>query len=201
MNGRSKIILASASPRRSELLRSIGVAFEIAPSSAQELHDESLRAVELCEINARRKAEEVAARNADAMVLGADTLVTLDARIFGKPADLNDARRMLRELSGRTHEVVTGLCLLQQSSGRRSQFHDVTRVTFKILTEEIIAAYTAAVAVLDKAGAYGIQEKGEMLVERIEGSWSNVVGLPLERLAVEFARWSIPHGGGTKRNR
>lgn len=201
MNGTSKIILASASPRRSELLRSIGVAFEIVPSGAEELHDESLSAVQLCRMNALRKAEEVAARNAEMVVLGADTLVTLDSRIYGKPADLGEARRMLRELSGRTHEVVTGLCLLQQSSGRRSQFHDVTRVTFKILTEETIAGYSAAVAVLDKAGAYGIQEKGEMLVERIEGSWSNVVGLPLERLVIELDHWSIPYGEGTKRNR
>ena len=197
----NNIILASASPRRSELLRSIGVAFEVVPSQAVELHDVRLSAIELCEINSLRKAEEVGTRCPEAIVLGADTLVTLDSRIYGKPADLVEASRMLHELSGRTHEVVTGVTLLQQTNGRRSVFHDLTQVTFKKLTEEIVAEYFSTVAVLDKAGAYAIQEKGEMLVERIDGSWSNVVGLPLERLTLELGRWSVPYGTSTNRSR
>ncbi|MGZ8921112.1 MAG: Maf family protein [Limisphaerales bacterium] len=196
-----RLILASASPRRSELLRSLEVAFEVVSSSAEELHDAKLSAPEICETNAQLKAEQVAALHPEEVVLGADTLVTVESRIYGKPPDLDAAKKMLRELSGRTHEVVTGVCLVQKSSGKRSVFHEVTRVTFKTLTEETVAAYVTAVAVLDKAGAYGIQEKGEMLVERIDGSWSNVVGLPLERLAVELSRWSIPYGAWTKRSR
>ena len=188
-----EIILASASPRRSELLKSLGVEFEVIPSKAEELHDEALDARKLCELNAERKALEVAERFPDAVVLGADTLVTLNSKLYGKPADLEMAKRTLRELSGRTHEVITGLCLMHQLSGKFSIFHDVTRVTFKKLTESVIEKYVSTVEVLDKAGAYGIQERGEMLVEQIEGSFSNVVGLPLERLSKEFSRWKIPH--------
>src|SRR4051812_16120751 len=111
----SRIILASASPRRSELLRGMGVAFEVIPSKADELHDERLSAVELCEVNAQRKAAEVAAQAPDAIVLGADTLVTLAPRVLGKPRDILMAKKFLRELSGRTHQVITGVCLMQSS--------------------------------------------------------------------------------------
>lgn len=197
----STLILASASPRRSELLGSIGVAFEVVPSRAEELYDESLSAVELCRINAERKAEEVAARYPQAIVLGADTLVTFDSRIYGKPADLRDARRMLGELSGRTHDVVTGVCLLQVRSGRRSVLHDVTCVTFQSLRAAAIDAYISLVNVLDKAGAYAIQERAEMLVEKTDGSFSNVVGLPLETLTAELNHWGIPAGKSIKRSR
>jgi septum formation protein len=189
----SRIILASASPRRSELLRSMGVAFGVIPSKADEVHDEQLGAAELCEINARRKAGEVARRFPESIVLGADTLVTLAPRIYGKPRDLSMAKDFLRELSGRTHEVITGVCLMQVSSARETVFHDVTQVTFKTLSEETIAKYVSQVAVLDKAGAYAIQECGDLLVEKISGSFSNVVGLPTERLAQEFERWSVPY--------
>lgn len=187
------LILASASPRRSELLRSIGVEFAIVPGSAIELHDEQLSARELCEENARRKAREIAAKNPAAVVLGADTLVARGGRIYGKPRDLAEARLMLRELSGKNHEVVTGLCLVQMSTGRELVFHDVTFVTFRELTDETISQYIAEVPVLDKAGAYAIQDHGEMLVQEISGSFSNVVGLPLERLMTELDRWQIPY--------
>ena len=188
-----RIILASASPRRSELLRSLGVEFEAIPSRAEELHDEWVDVRKLCELNAERKALEVAERFPEAIVLGADTLVALGSRLYGKPADLAAAKRMLGELSGRTHEVITGLCLVNPASGKRAVFHDLTRVTFKQLTEAMIESYVSSVEVLDKAGAYGIQERGEMLVEKIDGSFSNVVGLPVERLSQEFSRWEIPH--------
>lgn len=189
----SKIILASASPRRSELLSSMGVSFEIIPSNADELHDEQLTAAELCELNAVRKAAEVAARFPDGIILGADTLVTLPPRIYGKPRDLAMARDFLRELSGRTHQVITGVCLMRSSNARKSVFHDITHVTFKRLDEETIDRYVAQVRVLDKAGAYAIQECGDLLVEKISGSFTNVVGLPTERLAEKFERWSVPH--------
>src|SRR5688500_4402906 len=118
----SKFILASASPRRSELLRSLGVEFEVVPSKADELHDGSVEVWRLCELNAERKAVEVAARFPDAVVLGADTLVTLDGKLYGKPADLTMAKTMLRELSARTHEVITGLCFIHRASKKASIF-------------------------------------------------------------------------------
>src|SRR5688572_14967249 len=189
----SKFILASSSPRRLELLRSLGLEFEVIASKTEELHDESVDRRRLCELNAERKALEVSERFPAAVVLGADTLVTVDTKLYGKPADLEMAKRTLRELSGRTHEVITGLCLMHLASGKASIFHDVTRVTFKELTERVIESYVSNVQVLDKAGAYGIQERGEMLVEKIEGSYSNVVGLPLERLSQELTLWKIPH--------
>jgi septum formation protein len=189
----SKLILASASPRRSELLRSMGVSFETVPSAADEVHDEQRAAAHLCELNAERKAAEVSARFPNDIILGADTLVTLPPRIYGKPCDLTMAKDFLRELSGRTHEVITGVCLMQLSTARKSVFHDVTHVTFKTLSDVTIDCYITQVAVLDKAGAYAIQECGDLLVEKISGSFSNVVGLPTERLAQEFDRWSIPY--------
>ena len=188
-----RIILASASPRRSELLRRMGVQFEVVASKAEELHDERMRAAELCEINARRKAEEVAKEFPDALVIGADTLVALRERVFGKPRDLTEGKEMLRQLSGGTHEVVTGVCLTANGGQRVSVFHDLTHVTFRELNEARIEEYVRTVGVLDKAGAYGIQERGELIVERIAGSFSNVMGLPVERLAQEFTRWGIPH--------
>ena len=188
-----RIILASASPRRSELLSGMGVQFDIIASKAEELHDETLRAAELCEINARRKAEEVAEEFPAALVIGADTLVSLGSRIFGKPRYLAEAKEMLRQLSGKTHEVVTGVCCIANKEERVSVFHDLTHVTFRDLTDDRIAEYVRIVQVLDKAGAYGIQERGELIVERIAGSFSNVMGLPVERLAQEFTTRGIPH--------
>jgi septum formation protein len=187
------IILASASPRRSELLSSLGLQFEVIPSQAEELHDESLDVRRLCELNAERKALEVAHRFPQAVVLGADTLVALGSKLYGKPANMEAAKTMLRELSGRTHEVITGLCLVNLAAGTRSTFHEVTQVTFKQLPESVIESYVSTVPVLDKAGGYGIQERGAMLVEKIEGSFRNVVGLPVERLSQELIRWNIPH--------
>jgi septum formation protein len=186
-------ILASGSPRRSELLRSLGVRFEVIPSKAEELHDASIGVGKLCELNAERKATEVAERYREATVLGADTLVTLNGKLFGKPADISMAQAMLRELSGRTHDVITGVCLVHRAAGMCSVFHEVTRVTFKRLSDSVVETYVSTVPILDKAGAYGIQERGEMLVEKVDGSYSNVVGLPVERLSLELSRWNIPH--------
>ena len=187
----SRIILASSSPRRVELLREMGVEFEIIPSRAAELHDESLEPRELCAINAQRKAAEVATNHPESIGLGADTLVALDRKLYGKPADLAEARGMLTRLSGKTHEVITAVCLLGQ--GKESAFHAATEVRFKELSAQQIEAYLSKATVLDKAGAYGLQEHGEMLVAGISGSYSNVVGLPVERLAQEFDAWGIPH--------
>ena len=189
---RLSFILASASPRRAELLRQIGLEFEVAPGQTPEVHDEQLTAWEMAQINAYRKARFVAKRFPDALVLGADTLVYLDreTKLFGKPANREDAFRMLSELQGRTHAVITGVCLLHLREHRQSVFAEWTDVTFLPLSGEQINNYLALVDPLDKAGAYAIQEHGEKIISEISGSYSNVVGLPLELLQREMQAWA-----------
>jgi septum formation protein len=153
--------------------------FEVRPSPAEELHDPSLTLDELCEHNAELKARAVPV--ADAWVIGADTLVHIDGEPLGKPADLGEARAMLRRLSGRVHTVCTGVCVVDPD-GRARRFHETTRVRFRDFDEAVIEAYLGKVDPLDKAGAYGIQDHGEMLVEGIEGAFDNVMGLPVARV-------------------
>jgi septum formation protein len=184
------LILASASPRRAELLRQLKLKFEIIPSDAVEIFDEQLSPLELCQLNAHRKARFTAKKNPDALVLGADTLVFLDHEIFGKPADLDDAKRMLRELQGRTHQVVTGVSLIHLRAHRERIFAVSTEVTFHPLDEDQIRDYLGKTNPLDKAGAYAIQEHGEKIVAETSGSYNNVVGLPVERLQEELAAWN-----------
>jgi septum formation protein len=179
-------ILASTSPRRAELLRQLPVKFRVVPSDAVEMAHEHLSPLELCQLNAHHKARAVAKKIPDALVLGADTLVFLDNEILGKPRDLADARRMLKKLQGRTHQVVTGVSLIHLRSHRERLFAVSTDVAFHPLTAEQISDYLAKINPLDKAGAYAIQEHGEMIVTEISGSYSNVVGLPVERLQEEL---------------
>ncbi|MEE8458774.1 MAG: Maf family protein [Phycisphaerales bacterium] len=176
------IILASASPRRAELLRSMGVTFEIVASTVQEVAGGPLTTFDVAVTNACRKAISVADTHRDATVIGADTVVVLGDRHFGKPADANAATAMLGELAGKTHQVTTGVCLVHRSSGELTVFAETTRVTFHRLTAQQIRDYLDRVDVLDKAGAYAIQEHGDALVREISGSFTNVVGLPVERL-------------------
>jgi len=187
------LILASASPRRSELLRQMGVTFEVITAPTPEIQPEHLTPLETCQINAYRKARAVAKRHPDALVLGADTLVWLNTRIFGKPTDAMDAERMLAALQGREHHVTTGLCLIHLRAHRQLTFADTTSVVFHPLGLPQIRAYLRRIHPLDKAGAYAIQQHGEMIVEEIEGSFSNVVGLPVERLRQELRAWASPH--------
>jgi len=183
------VILASGSPRRSELLRSLGLEFNVIPSDAEELHNEQLTATEISQLNAYRKARAVAKRFPDALVLGADTLVYLRNTLLGKPANLEDAHRMLKQLSGQAHEVVTGICLIHLRGHRQRIFAESTAVKFRPLTVKEIRDYLARINPLDKAGAYAIQEHGDKIVEHISGSLSNVIGLPVERLQEELALW------------
>lgn len=183
------LILASASPRRSELLRQLALDFTVVPSDATEVHDDQLTAREISQLNAYRKARAVAKKFPDALVLGADTLVYLGTTLFGKPVDLEDAYRMLKQLSGRTHEVVTAVCLLNLRSHRQRLFFESTAVTFRPLDRAQISRYLGQVNPLDKAGAYAIQEAGDLIVEKIFGSYTNVVGLPVERLREELEAW------------
>ena len=183
------LILASASPRRAELLRQLKLEFEIVPSDAKEVFDEYLSPLELCQLNAHRKARTVAKKIPDALVLGADTLVFLDRKIFGKPADKAQAREMLLQLQGRTHQVVTGVSLIHLRTHAEKIFAVSTDVLFRPLTPEQIDEYLAKINPLDKAGAYAIQENGELVVSEISGSFSNVVGLPIEMVESELAAW------------
>ena len=183
------LILASASPRRSELLRQLALDFTVVPSDAPEVHDDQLTAREVSQINAYRKARAVAKKYPDALVLGADTLVYLGTTLFGKPANLEDAHRMLKQLAGRTHEVVTAICLLNLRHHRQKLFFESTAVTFRPLNAAQIRTYISRVNTLDKAGAYAIQESGDLIVEKISGSYTNVVGLPVEKLREELNAW------------
>ena len=175
------IVLASASPRRRELLEKAGVVFEIVVSPAEEIHDASMKPHVLCELNATLKAAAVAAVRPDATVIGSDTLVFIDDLPLGKPVDLAEAREMLRRLSGRTHQVCTGVCVIYPG-GDQKVFHDLTDVTFHPLDDMAIDAYFSVANPLDKAGAYGIQESGDLIVAGIKGSFENVMGLPVHKV-------------------
>ncbi len=155
-------------------------------SPAEELHDAAIPLDELCEKNAELKALAVAGDYPEAAVIGADTLVWIDGEPLGKPKDLDEARAMLRKLSGQAHTVCTGVCVIFPG-GKIERFHELTAVRFRELDEETIEAYFERTNPLDKAGAYGIQESGEMIVEGIDGAFDNVMGLPVKRL-VEVLR-------------
>jgi len=173
------LVLASQSPRRKELLEVLGIPFSIVVSTA----DETVWPGELPEAYvvrvARAKGMEVAARVSNSVVLSADTVVTIDGEILGKPADRDDAIRMLEKLSGREHSVYTAVCLIDQSKGSRREALDRTRVWFRPMTRAQILDYINREDVLDKAGAYAIQGFASVYATKIEGSYSNVMGLPL----------------------
>jgi septum formation protein len=183
------LILASASPRRAELLRLLEVDFQIMPGSVAEVAHEHLSPLEICQLNAHRKAFAVAKKMPDSLVLGADTLVFLGSEVLGKPRDLAEGRRMLARLQGRSHQVVTGVSLIHLRKHQERIFAASTDVLFHPLNDAQISKYTAKVNTLDKAGGYAIQESGEMLISEISGSFSNVVGLPVELLRVELESW------------
>lgn len=174
------VVLASASPRRRELLQTAGVAFTVHVSDAEEAIAPGTPPQEAVTELARQKAQAVARECPDDLVIGADTVVVLDGEILGKPADEADAARMLRMLSGRTHAVYTGVCLLR--AGKAETFFEQTLVTFYPLTNKEIEEYVATGEPMDKAGAYGIQGRGCTLVREIRGDYFNVVGLPVAAL-------------------
>ncbi len=187
----SRLILASASPRRRELLASLGVAFEVEVASVEEHEAEDADPRDLVRHNAALKADHVAARHPDALVLGADTTVFVDGTVLNKPVDPDDARRMLRMLSGRAHSVFTGLAWRCVSAGLSEDGGVESRVYFRRLDEATIERYLSIAHALDKAGAYGIQEHGEVLIERWEGSLSNIIGLPVEETEAVLTRLRI----------
>lgn len=179
----ARLILASRSPRREVLLRQIGLKFEVAPSHAEEQWPEGMVPWDAAERLALEKARAVACRHRAGLVVGADTVVVLDGSILGKPAGNEEAAGMLRRLSGREHQVTTGIAVVDAATGEDRSASVTTLVRFAHLSEELIARYVATGEPLDKAGAYGIQGRGALLVEGIVGCYYNVVGLPLRRLA------------------
>ncbi|MCS7091579.1 MAG: Maf family protein [Verrucomicrobiota bacterium] len=191
MPAHPSLILASASPRRAELLRHAGYEFGIVPASVPELAWDQLSPAELCQLNAHRKARAVAKHHPDAIVLGADTLVFLGREILGKPASWEQAVNMLQRLSGRTHQVITGVSVLHLRAHQEAVFAVSTDVRFRRLDDQQIERYLKVVNPFDKAGGYAIQEHGEWIVEELCGSLTNVVGLPLERVEIELARFGL----------
>ena len=171
-----QLILASGSPRRASLLQKAGfVSVQVMIPHVEE-GDDPLE-------NSLQKASEIAGVYPDAIVIGADTVIRFEDRVIGKPKDLDDAKHILNSLSGRTHEVATGVCVRCIANDVLVRFEETTRVTFRILTDDMIEHYINTVDVMDKAGAYAIQEYGEDLIETIDGSFTNVIGLPVERLS------------------
>jgi len=178
-----KWILASSSPRRRELLRQAGLEFEVRPSAVEETPRPRETPEEFACRAAREKALEVAvSASPNSVVLGADTVVVVGGEILGKPADAEDAARMLRRLSGATHRVITGVCLVRAPDRVEALEHETTFVTFRKLDEEEIRSYISSGEPFDKAGAYGIQGLASKFVTRIEGCYFNVVGLPVARV-------------------
>jgi septum formation protein len=171
------LVLASASPRRSELLRNAGISFVVEPAHVPEQPLPNERPLVYAQRLACDKARAVFARHPDAVVLGADTIVVADEHLLEKPRDAEDAARMLRLLSGRAHQVVTGVCLM--SAGFVQTEAEITEVRFSSLSESEIANYVATGEPMDKAGAYAIQGVASRWVERIDGCYFNVVGLPV----------------------
>jgi septum formation protein len=190
-----EIILASASPRRAGLLTQVGLPFRLVPSTLDENgtwlrdpgDDHQARAGHL----ALAKAQEVAARVGRGLVIGADTIVVCDGIAYGKPRDAEEAQAILLRLAGRTHQVITGVAVVQAETGRAEVASAVTAVRMRPFDPTEVAAYVTTGEPLDKAGAYAIQGRGTLLVEGIEGDYSNVVGLPLVTLAELLGRFGV----------
>lgn len=189
-----KLILASSSPRRKKLLRQIGLSFIVKPSNAEE----RFRSTESPAQNAKRIALEKALTVQDSLksgiIIGADTIVVLGKTILSKPRDKKDAQRMLRMLSGKTHQVYTGFALVDVKTGRRYAGVEKTSVTFRKLSADEIRSYVASGSPMDKAGAYGIQDDyGAVFVEKVEGCFYNVMGFPLSRFFTVLKRFVRDH--------
>jgi septum formation protein len=179
-----KLILASASPRRHKLLKQLGFDFEVIVSNIDETNHSDLSPESHVKVLAFEKARHVAnGIKEPAIVLGSDTIVVLDGEVLNKPIDEQDAKRILKKLSGRTHKVFTGIALIDLPSNKYQTEYQETEVTFRSLTEEEISAYISTGSPMDKAGAYGIQDDfGAVFVSKVNGCYYNIVGLPLEML-------------------
>jgi septum formation protein len=185
------VILASGSPRRKAILRMTGLKFRVDESDYEELPVPGLKPNELAKFHARQKARDVARRHRNAIVIAADTIVVLQGSLYGKPWDRAQAGEMLKALSGKAHSVITGFTIIDTADSRELSGSVETKVFFKKLSTDEIKAYVRSGEPLDKAGAYGIQGLGSILVNKIEGDFFNVVGLPLHALAEGLKKFGI----------
>ena len=177
-----KIILASKSPRRKKILEEAGFCFEISSANVEE--KTLVTASATVQANAKIKCEAVAKLNHDHLIIAADTVVSLDDKVLEKPANLNEAEEMLKVLSGRSHEVMTAVSISYKS--RKIDFMDTCKVYFKELDENIISEYFSSVSPLDKAGAYNIDECGDLIIDKFEGEYENIMGLPIKDLLLRL---------------
>lgn len=180
-----RIILASQSPRRKELLSLMGLEFETIPSTKEENMSNALNLNKLSEGLAEQKAEDIfSSTQKDRVVIGSDTMVVAQGKLFGKPKDDQDAKRMLKTLSGKWHKVITSLCVIIEQNGEKKKYltHDVSKVKFLKLSDDIIDDYLKVGEHKDKAGAYAVQGKSGMFIKKINGSYSTVIGLPTHLL-------------------
>ena len=184
-----RLILASQSPRRKELLSSLGYEYEVCPADIDETVPKDVESIYVPEILSRNKALFVLGQNSDAVVIGSDTVVICDGQILGKPQSEEEARLMLSLLSGKKHKVATGLCVCSKEKTR--SLVSVTDVYFHELTQNLIDAYIATGEPMDKAGAYGIQGVGSVLVKKIDGDYFTVMGLPLSQTARLLSEFGI----------
>jgi septum formation protein len=189
------ILLASSSPRRRELLLASGFQFTSVVPCVAEKFDRHFSAGELTTLNATRKGMAVACAYPDEIVLAADTLVTIDGKVIGKPANLNEATKILRRLSGRVHQVCSAVFVGHMTRRKVKVFCDISRVRFRRLSDSAIANYLAKIDPLDKAGAYAAQGHGSEIIADIQGSYSNVVGLPMERTIAILKQFGVEPRG------
>lgn len=186
-----QIVLASSSPRRKELLTLIGIPFKVHPSQKEEHIDDNDSPNEIVEKLALMKAKDIAQNYSEGLIIGADTIVVKDGKVLGKPTDKTEAFKMLTLLQGQVHQVYSGIALIDAKTGKYEVSHQVTKVFMKDLTSEEIHAYIGTKEPLDKAGAYGIQGIGALFIDKIEGDYFNVVGLPLSKLETMLKAFGV----------
>lgn len=186
-----KIILASQSPRRQALFKILGLEFEMEESNYQENLKKDLKPKDLAIFLSQGKAKAVAIQNKDAVIIAADTLIAFENKVLGKPASQEEAFKMLWEMRGKYHSVITGLTIINAQTGKTESKAVETRVYFRKFSKEEVKNYVATGEPQDKAGAYGIQGLGQLLIEKIEGDYSNVVGLPLGALARSLKKFGL----------
>jgi septum formation protein len=191
---KTRLVLASASPRRAQLLAEAGLRFEIIRADVSESATRALTIQELTALNASRKSREVARKNRDAVVLGADTLVALDGEVIGKPANMREAVKTLQRLSAREHQVCTSVCICSVARQEQISFCTISHVRFKLLNDDEIRDYLSKIDPLDKAGAYAAQAHGSEVIGRIRGSYTNVVGLPMGETLRALRHFGIKPG-------
>jgi septum formation protein len=186
-----KIILASGSPRRKELLEKLEIKFDIQPSNLDENFTTDMLPQEVVENLSQQKAADISEKNPDAIVIGVDTVISIDYETYGKPKDREDAIRIMKKLSGKTHSVFTGVSIKIFNEGFSETFIDETKVTFKKLSDYEIARYTDRKDIYDFGGGYAIQEIGSIFIEKIEGDYTTVIGLPMRIIYNELTKLGI----------